>query len=392
MNESAGHAFISYVREDSGRVDELHHALEAAGVRVWRDTEDLWPGQDWREMIRRAITSNALVFIACFSTHSIARTTTYQNEELVLAIEQLRQRRPDDPWLIPIRFDECQVPDRDIGAGRTLTSIQRADLFGDRREAQINKLVATVQRMLQQAPPSQDAGEQTTAPAVTLELVKTRWALRQRASWLVDIQVRITNTTPDQAIELTRFDLVSDPGPSWAQRPPLTQAQVDALFNKMMSHRDSYGWAHFQRMVLQPGDSRLVWIADHAWLPYPARKGKPYCELTMTDDEGEIYTLPIPGQGADALVPPRNLLRLRNQAISGLRMRERLPADGSEPDPMDLRRFEDWTVKVADALAPHPEYLAHFQLTLAPGTDPDSTQIADSTKALEEMVHDLEAP
>jgi hypothetical protein len=308
VDESAGHAFISYVREDSGRVDELQHALEAVGVRVWRDTEDLWPGQDWRMMIRRAITSNALVFIACFSTHSTARTTTYQNEELVLAIEQLRLRQPDDPWLIPVRFDECQVPDREIGADRTLASIQRADLFGDRREAQMNKLVAMVQELLQRPPPSQDAREQTTTPAVKLELVNAKWTLRQRASWLVDIQVRITNTTPDWAIELTRFDLVSDPGPAWADRPPLNQAQVDALFNEMMSRREAYRLAHFQQMVLQPGDSRLVWIADHAWLPYPARKGKPYCELTMIDDKGEIYTLPIPGQGPHAHVPPRNLL------------------------------------------------------------------------------------
>jgi hypothetical protein len=45
-----------------------------------------------------------------------------QNEELILAIEQLRQRPPEEPWLIPVRFDACQIPDRDIGAGRTLNS------------------------------------------------------------------------------------------------------------------------------------------------------------------------------------------------------------------------------------------------------------------------------
>ena len=63
----AGHAFISYVREDSPRVDRLQRALEAAGVRVWRDTADLWPGEDWRAKIRQAIVDGALVFIACFS-------------------------------------------------------------------------------------------------------------------------------------------------------------------------------------------------------------------------------------------------------------------------------------------------------------------------------------
>jgi len=117
---------------------------------VWRDTADLWPGEDWRAKIRRAITGNALVFIACFSSRSVARVKSYQNEELLLAIEELRLRRPDEPWLIPVRFDNCAIPDRDLGAGRTLGSIQRADLFGERRDTAILRLVGTVLRLLNQ--------------------------------------------------------------------------------------------------------------------------------------------------------------------------------------------------------------------------------------------------
>jgi TIR domain len=147
VGEPAGHAFISYVREDSHNVDKLQRALEAAGVSVWRDTADLWPGEDWRAKIRRAITDDALVFIACFSTRSAARVKSYQNEELVLAIEQLRLRRPDIPWLIPVRFDDCDVPDFDLGGGRTLASIQRADFFADSRDVGIARLVAAVLRL-----------------------------------------------------------------------------------------------------------------------------------------------------------------------------------------------------------------------------------------------------
>lgn len=148
-----GHAFISYVREDSGKVDALQHMLEAAGIRVWRDTTDLRPGEDWRMKIQRAITDDALVFIACFSAASTARDKSYQNEELALAIEQLRLRRPGDPWLIPVRFDNCDVPDYSLGAGRTLTSIQRADLFGADREQAARRLVASVQRLLRKPSP-----------------------------------------------------------------------------------------------------------------------------------------------------------------------------------------------------------------------------------------------
>ena len=115
---------------------------------MWRDTADLWPGEDWRVIIRRAITDNALVFVACFSHASLARGKSYQNEELTLAIEQLRLRPPQNPWLIPVRFDECEIPDRDIGGGRTLTSIQRADLFGKRTNESAARLVASVLRIL----------------------------------------------------------------------------------------------------------------------------------------------------------------------------------------------------------------------------------------------------
>jgi TIR domain len=144
----AGHVFISYAREDAQRVDQLQRTLKAAGIPVWRDTADLWPGEDWHAKIRGAITANALVFIACFSRASLARGHSYQNEELTLAIDQMRLRRPDDPWLIPVRFDECDIPDRDIGGGRTLRSIQRVDLFGEGSDDSSARLVEVVQWIL----------------------------------------------------------------------------------------------------------------------------------------------------------------------------------------------------------------------------------------------------
>lgn len=164
VDKPGGHAFISYVREDSHEVDKLQGTLEAAGVSVWRDTADLWPGEDWRMKIRRAITDDALAFIACFSSRSIARRKSYQNEELLLAIEQLRLRRPDDIWLIPVRLDDCDIPDLDLGGGRTLGSIQRVDLFGDKRDIGIARLVTAVLGILGQ-PQHGNVGYGSAIPA-----------------------------------------------------------------------------------------------------------------------------------------------------------------------------------------------------------------------------------
>jgi hypothetical protein len=147
-NQVPGHAFISYVHEDSALVDRLQRILEAAGIRVWRDTADLWPGQDWKMEIRRAIKSNSLAFIACFSPNSQQRIESYQNEELLLAVEQMRLRKPGQPWLIPVRFGNCETPEFDLGAGRTLGSLQHVDLFDGFWERGTARLVASVLRIL----------------------------------------------------------------------------------------------------------------------------------------------------------------------------------------------------------------------------------------------------
>jgi biotin carboxyl carrier protein len=144
----AGHAFLSYVREDSAHVDRLQQILEVADIPVWRDSVQLWPGQDWRAQIRSAITRDALAFLACFSQASVARAQSYQNEELNVAIEQLRLRPRHVTWLIPIRFDYCEIPDWDIGSGRTLQYLHYADLFGDRYHQNAERLVQVVRQIL----------------------------------------------------------------------------------------------------------------------------------------------------------------------------------------------------------------------------------------------------
>jgi hypothetical protein len=167
-----GHVFISYVREDSGRVDQLQHVLEGAGISVWRDVADIWPGQDWRARIRSAINEDALAFIACFSQASVERLTSYQNEELVLAIDQLRRRQPGDAWLIPVRFDACEIPERDLGGGRTLSSIQRADLFGARAREETERLVTSIQWVLGRSPSTPSAVPANHAALAPAEVLK----------------------------------------------------------------------------------------------------------------------------------------------------------------------------------------------------------------------------
>lgn len=153
-DSARAHAFLSYVREDRAKVDRLQRILETAGIPVWRDTNDLWPGEDWRIKIRQAITRESLVFVACFSNSSMSRATTYQNEELLLAVEQFRLRPPTTAWLIPVRLEDCRLPQYDLGAGRTLDSLQRVDLIDDDWDTGAARLVSGVLRVVGTPPGS----------------------------------------------------------------------------------------------------------------------------------------------------------------------------------------------------------------------------------------------
>jgi hypothetical protein len=138
----AKHVFISYVQEDSAHVDRLCKVLEAAQIPYWRDRKSLGPGDAWKIKIRDAIRSGAAIFIACFSENSRLKTKSYMNEEITLAVEEFRKMPPGHTWLIPIRFDDTNIPEWDLGAGRTLYDLNYIDLFGDDRDEQLVTLAA----------------------------------------------------------------------------------------------------------------------------------------------------------------------------------------------------------------------------------------------------------
>ena len=87
------HVFISYVRQNQDVVDKLTKELRARGVAVWLDRNNIDPGARWRDAIKRAIQSGNF-FMACFSKEYSERDKTYMNEELTLAMDELRERHP----------------------------------------------------------------------------------------------------------------------------------------------------------------------------------------------------------------------------------------------------------------------------------------------------------
>lgn len=102
--------FLCHAKEDKPAVRALYGQLKASGVSPWLDEEDLIGGQDWDLEIRKAISFSDTVLV-CLSTKSITKAG-YVNKEIKHTLDIADQQPEGAIYLIPLRLEDCQVPDR----------------------------------------------------------------------------------------------------------------------------------------------------------------------------------------------------------------------------------------------------------------------------------------
>ena len=124
--------FLSYARPDKKEVEKLYQKLTAAGYKPWMDTKDLVAGEDWRKTLQKAI-KNASFFIVCLSNNSVNKRGVIQ-EEIKEALGILRQKLESDIYLIPVRLNDCEIPE-------SLAGIQYLDLFNGNGLTQLLKTI-----------------------------------------------------------------------------------------------------------------------------------------------------------------------------------------------------------------------------------------------------------
>ena len=125
---SSRRIFLAHANEDKPQIRELYTALKARGFDPWLDEKDLVPGRLWKEEIPKAIRG-AGVFLACLSSRSVEKIGYVQNE-FRQALSAYAERPPGSIFLIPVRLDDCQVPDLQIpDRGISLRDIHWADLW-----------------------------------------------------------------------------------------------------------------------------------------------------------------------------------------------------------------------------------------------------------------------
>ena len=101
--------FLAHANEDKPEVIKLYERLKKAGYQPWLDKKNLLPGQNWRTAISTAIKESQL-FIACLSQRSIAKQGFVQRE-FKMALGQYANRPANSIYLIPLRLNDCQIPD-----------------------------------------------------------------------------------------------------------------------------------------------------------------------------------------------------------------------------------------------------------------------------------------
>ena len=132
--------FLAHAREDKKRVRDLYTRLNDSRFNPWLDEIDLLPGQNWKVEIRKAIL-DAGVFLACLSSHSVAKQG-YVQTEFKTALGAYSERPSGAIYIIPVKLDECELPDMQIpDRGITLRDIHYVELWEDSGVLQLTKAI-----------------------------------------------------------------------------------------------------------------------------------------------------------------------------------------------------------------------------------------------------------
>jgi len=101
--------FLSYARLDIQYVEKIYQVLLAQGYKPWMDVHDILGGEDWLRAINVAIDKCEL-FVLILSHNSVNRRGMIVRE-VRKALDKWNGMLPDDIYMIPLRLDDCPIPE-----------------------------------------------------------------------------------------------------------------------------------------------------------------------------------------------------------------------------------------------------------------------------------------
>src|SRR5207248_3665123 len=120
FSEAPLKVFLCHSKLDKTAVREMWQQLLERGIQPWLDEEDLVGGEDWELAINKAVRTSHAILV--FLSRKSVTTPGFAHKEIRLALD-VADRQPEGAiFMIPLRLDDCQVPER-------LRSWQWIDLF-----------------------------------------------------------------------------------------------------------------------------------------------------------------------------------------------------------------------------------------------------------------------
>ena len=106
-------AFLSYASEDREAVDALAEKLEARGIRVWQDHQDLRAGDNWNQVLMDVI-ANRVDYVVVVQTLAMTQATkgVFHREIDAALLQQSEMGEFDGQelrFLIPVKIGGCAL-------------------------------------------------------------------------------------------------------------------------------------------------------------------------------------------------------------------------------------------------------------------------------------------
>src|SRR5262245_52237205 len=200
--------FFCHATEDKAQVREVYHRLQAIdGFEPWLDEEDLLPGQNWTREIPRALQASDFILIF-FSRLSVAKRG-YVQREMKLALDALQELPEGTIHTIPVRLDDCEVPD-------SFRHYHYANLFAPKGFDRIVRAIRAELAKRQEPKP-----EPTTfTNSIGMEFVRIPAGRFMMGSPDSDTEAR-SNERPAHPVTISQ--------PFYLGKYPVTQAQWEAV-------------------------------------------------------------------------------------------------------------------------------------------------------------------
>jgi predicted ATPase len=109
MAVSIPQVYLSYASADENRAVELYDRLSEVGFKPWLFAKEIRPGEDWLAAADQAMRRSDF-FLTLLSKHSTERQGFFERE-WQQALQIQADRGPGTIYLIPVRLEECDVPE-----------------------------------------------------------------------------------------------------------------------------------------------------------------------------------------------------------------------------------------------------------------------------------------